>query len=215
MLMSHSEYIVSFGAAGDFARFRAEAPLACRRGDRVIIRHEQGLDLGTVLCPATEGHNRFLSQTAVGALLRLATRDDWATNERCRDQAEALFQTAQQTAQSMALPLTIVDVTISFDARRATIAYLRNADCDFRPLVSSLSRTFALTVEMQNLSPALVEEHEHGCGKPDCGQREGGGCTSCGSGGCGTCSAGAKPEDIGRMLASLAGAAESPRTSLL
>ena len=53
--MDH-EYLLSYGTAGDFGRFRPTRPLTCRRGDRAVVRSARGLELGVVLCEAQPGH---------------------------------------------------------------------------------------------------------------------------------------------------------------
>ena len=40
--MEDREYLVSYGNLGDFGRFRAAAPLACRRGQKLVVRSPRG-----------------------------------------------------------------------------------------------------------------------------------------------------------------------------
>ena len=181
-MMRDSEYLVSFGNSGDFSRFRAAPPASYARGDRVVVRASQGLELGRVLCPTTDEHERFLSQTAVGELLRLASEDDERAVARGREVARRLFEEGRRLVAEQSLPLEIVDVEVQLDGRQATIYHLRPIDCDYRPLVSTLARRHDVLIVMQNLA-LPPEEKTEGCGKPGCGQAGGGGCSSCGSGG--------------------------------
>jgi hypothetical protein len=193
------EYLVSFGRSGDFGRFRAPVSLSCRRGDRVVIRTEQGVELGIVLCPAEGGHARFLSRTAEGELLRHAGPEDELQATRLQTLGDAIFEHACALVVQLHLPLEVVDVDVLFDGKHALLYHLRREECDYRPLVSSVARAFDLHVVMQNLF--VPTEAVHGCGEPDCG---GGNCSSCGSGGgCSTCGKGAKAEEVGRYLATL------------
>src|SRR5262249_60728152 len=77
--MTGQEYLGNYGCSGDFARFREVEPLACRRGDRVVVRSGRGLELGTVMCGATERHGQLLASTFIGELLRPAAADDEVT----------------------------------------------------------------------------------------------------------------------------------------
>jgi hypothetical protein len=220
-LNNDAEYLVSYGTSGDFSRFRPMTPRAYERGDRVVVRSTQGLELGEVLCRATEDHSRFLSRTALGELLRPASEDDERAAERARRRALAIAEDARRLAHEMGLPLEILDVELFLDGSQATVNHLRQLECDYRPLVSTLSRKYDVLIAMQNLAlPAELEDK--GCGKPGCGQIEGGGCSSCSSGGCGTggcatgCGSGAKKEDIAAYLAGLREQMEKRgRTSLL
>jgi cell fate regulator YaaT (PSP1 superfamily) len=183
--MIASEYLVSYGSSGDFSRFRAVTRMSLRRGDRVIVRSHQGLELGVVLCPVTPGHARFLSERALGELLRSASPEDEQTAQRMHERGQRLFDDARRLAAELRLPLEIVDVEVLFDGQQAIVQHLRREACDYRPLVSALSRKHDILIVMHNLVlPAEVAGEEHGCGRPDCGRTEGGGgCSSCGSGG--------------------------------
>jgi cell fate regulator YaaT (PSP1 superfamily) len=197
-----TEYLVSFGRSGDFGRFGTALTDECRRGDRVVVRTAQGLELGTVLCPVAAIHTTFLSHTTSGELLRHASPLDEAEAARLRNRADALFQRGRELVTQSGLPLEIVDVDVLLDGQQAVIYHLRREECDYRPVVAALSKAFALRIVMENLTMP-VETHEHGCDRPDCGAGSGG-CSTCGTGGgCSTCGAGTKKEDIAAQLASL------------
>jgi cell fate regulator YaaT (PSP1 superfamily) len=191
--MSHLEYLLSYGALGDFGRFYAVAPLVCRRGQRAVIRSHRGVELGTVLGPSTPGHAAFLPNTTVGQLLRLAGTDDLAAARRQGEQAQTLFARARQMGAEQALPLEVIDVEMLLDGEHAVLHYLRFADFDPRPFVSFLSKTFAVHLTLQDMtgSGEAPPAEEHGCGRPGCGSEkggcgsEGGGCAT--GGGCSTC----------------------------
>jgi hypothetical protein len=217
--MDAAEYLVSYGSSGDFSLFRPVSPALYQRGDRVVVRTHQGLELGEIMCPLSPGHARHLSQTARGELLRRATADDERGATVLRERGDRLFQDARRLAVELELPLEIVDVEMLLDGRQAIIHHLRAQDCDYRPLVSTLSRKYDLLLIMQNLAlPAEVAEEEHGCGRPDCGQGSGG-CSSCGfGGGCatGSCASGVKKEEIAAYLAGVYQKIDArPRTPLL
>ena len=126
--MSETEYLVSYGRAGDFGRFRPAQPLACRRGDRVVIRSQQGLELGEVLCQAEPGHGRFLSRTSLGELLRVATADDHRTAECMQERSQRVFENGRRLIQELGLPVEIVDVEVLFDGQQATVYHLRRQE---------------------------------------------------------------------------------------
>jgi cell fate regulator YaaT (PSP1 superfamily) len=216
--MDVAEYLVNYGRSGDFSRFRPTAPAVYQRGDRVVVRSHQGLELGVVMCPVTAEHARHLSERALGELVRRATPEDEQQAERLRARAGLLFEEARRLAAELRLPLEILDVEMLLDGQQAIIHHLRRESCDYRPLVSALSRTFDLLLVMQNLAlSAEVADEEAGCGRPDCGHG-GGGCTSCSSGGCssGGCSQGTKKEDVAAYLAGLRQQIDSrARTPLL
>src|SRR5260370_15164819 len=106
--MEALEFLVGYGPGGDFGRFRAAAPLDCRRGDRVVVRTPRGLEIGAVLREATPRHAGFLPNTTVGQLLRRATPDDEAAAGRMRQRCQELFERARALAGELALPLEVI-----------------------------------------------------------------------------------------------------------
>jgi hypothetical protein len=106
------------------------------------------------------------------------------------EQARALV--GEQT-----LPLEVLDVEVLLDNQHAVVQYLGWDEFDPRPFVSRLSTLFELQIALQDLSaPQKPSEDAIGCGRPDCGKTEGGGCSSCGTGGgCSTCGS-AQPEEV-------------------
>jgi cell fate regulator YaaT (PSP1 superfamily) len=207
------EYLVSYGTSGEFARFRPVTSVAFQRGERVVVRTHQGLELGTILCVAQADHAPFLSRTAQGQLLRTVTDDDEKLAQQARDIAQLLFEEARRMISELELPLVILDVEVLLDGEHAIVHHLRQAECDYRPLVSALSKRHEVHIVMSNL--ALPQEQTIGCGEPNCGQLTGG-CQSCGSGGCDTCGKGAKKEDVAAHLLALRQLMEQRnRTSLL
>jgi hypothetical protein len=206
--MDTLEYLLSYGQRGDFGRFRAARPLACRRGDRAVVRSHRGLELAEVLCPARPGHATFLPNTSVGELLRLATPADEESAARMRTRGQELFGRAAALAAALGLPLEVLDAEVLLDGRHADLHHLRWADCDVRPLVSALSREFDLYLTLTDLSgPAAAAQ---GCGREGCG---GGNCGSCGSGGCATC--GSSAGDVQAYFAELRERMARGRTALL
>src|SRR5262245_33047456 len=99
--MDVQEYLVSFGSAGEFTRFRPVQPVACRRGDRVVVRGPQGLELGVVMCPVTPAHIRHLSQTQPGELLRLANAEDEHTAEQVRRRSQDFYEDCSRLIAEM------------------------------------------------------------------------------------------------------------------
>ena len=181
------EYLIGYGSNGEFGRFHSARPLTCRRGQRAVVRSHRGVELGVVMCPATPGHAHFLPNTSMGQLLRLASTEDEQTAERMRQRGQRLFEHGRQLAAELGLPMEILDVEVLLDGQQAFVHHLLWGECDERPLVSKLSSEHDLHVALYNLATPK-EETEHDCGWPDCGQKEGGGCDTCGSGGgCDTC----------------------------
>src|SRR5439155_5385815 len=187
--MGDPEYLLSYGNAGDFGRFRCAPPLACDRGERVVVRSPRGQELGVVMWPANSGHSRLLADQFVGQILRLATEAALQLPERMRQRAQRLFEDGRRLLCELALAMEILDVEVFLDGRQAVVHYLRWADCDPRPLMDALSQRYRLLITLHDLALPHVEETEEepefaSCGAGGCGA---GGCVSCSAGQCASC----------------------------
>jgi hypothetical protein len=189
--MSEAEYLVGYGLAGEFGRFRTVRAIECERGNRVVVRTCRGVEAGHVLRPAAPGHARFLPNTTVGQLLRLFGSDDAATEAELAVRRSAVWERALQLADQMSMPLEIVDVEMLHDGEHVVLHHLCGTACDMRPFVSTLARECDLHILLANITgqagAGLLEEEQsvgESCG--NCGS-EGGGCGSCAGGGCGSC----------------------------
>jgi cell fate regulator YaaT (PSP1 superfamily) len=218
--MQSQEYLVSYGLTGEFGRFRAAQPLTLRRGERVVVRSSRGVEIAEVLREATPRHAQFLPNTTVGQLLRSLAPEDERSEINCRSRGQQLFERGRKLTDELQLPLEVLDVEMLLDGQHALLHHLRWGDADVRPFVSTLSREFASHITLVDLTgPKDTTNREdaeepHGCGRPDCGQIEGGGCSTCGSGGCGTCGS-ANPRDVELHFAQLREQMERRRTALL
>src|SRR5438093_1244247 len=110
--MTQSEYLLSYGALGDFGRFYPVTPVVCRRGQQAVVRSHRGLELATVLGPACEGHAQFLPNTTVGQILRLASPEDHQKADELRARGQQLFDDARHLAAASELPIEVVDVEV-------------------------------------------------------------------------------------------------------
>jgi cell fate regulator YaaT (PSP1 superfamily) len=208
--MDHQEYILGYGLAGDFGRFRSAAPIGLSRGERAVIRTDRGLEIGQVLRPARPRHAVFLPNTTVGQLLRPMKSEDEARAEEMGARAGEMLAHGGGLIEALRLPLALLDAEMLLDGEHALLHYLHWGECDIRELVSRLSRRFDVHVALIDRTAPATEE-DHGCGS--CGS--GGGCGSCGSGGgCGSCGS-APPEEVQAYFAGLREKMEQRRVPLL
>lgn len=194
---AHDQYVVSFGKSGAVGVFTAAAPLALRRGRAVVLQTSRGLEIGSVLCPASLRQARILGAVSSGALLRPVEREDEERRDQLSALEQAIFETGRAWVSRDELPLEILDVELLFDGEQAIVQFV-GEETGTEHLAASLREQFRLMVRLENLAPATPsseEEPEPRCDKPDCGRTaEGGGCTTCSTGGgCSSCGSG-KPD---------------------
>jgi hypothetical protein len=186
MTQTAPRFLVGYGKTAGIGLFRADAPLACARGEPAVVHTSRGLELGQVLCPADDRHARLLGTAPEGELLRLATSEDHRLASFNRQQEQALFEHCQRFVSDGGFPAAILDVEILLDGQNALLQLLSWAEWDSAPLLEDVGRRYGLSAALENVTPLAEVETEHGgCGKPNCGHG-GGGCDSCSTGGCST-----------------------------
>ncbi|MSQ95470.1 MAG: hypothetical protein EXR98_13055 [Gemmataceae bacterium] len=183
-------FVVSHGKGGALGIFTAADPMPLRRGQAVVLHTLRGIEIGSVLCPATDRQALLLGATSAGHLLRRVTSEDRSQREEQATLEQQIFETSRAWAKQDGLALEILDVDLLFDASSAIVQFV-GADTDTEAFAQKLEQHFSLTIRLENLAtPAPPEEEAHGCDKPDCGRTAdgGGGCTTCSTGGgCSSC----------------------------
>ena len=143
------EYLVSFGLSGDFARF--QGPLSLRRGERVVVRGSRGLEIGTILRPASERLAGLLPEGNAGELVRRATADDEALALRLRERGQRIFMDARRLARELNLVLEVLDVEVPLDEQFAIVQVLGSPD---QALVEALAEKHDIAIALHNLGHA-------------------------------------------------------------
>lgn len=192
------QFLVSHGKSGILGVFHSPEATTLPRGQAVIVRTGRGVEIGTVLGPASLRQARNFGAGALGELLRRAAAEDETRRADLTVREQELFDAGRSFAGHHGLPLEILDVDLLFDGEHAFVQFV-GEDADSDKLAVALESQFRLTVRLENLAtPAEPENHEHehaGCDKPDCGRSGGGGggCTTCSTGGgCSSCGSSAK-----------------------
>jgi cell fate regulator YaaT (PSP1 superfamily) len=177
--MAETEYLLTFGNFGEFSRFRTRMPTKLRRGDRVVVRSERGLELGTVLRARVEDTSVWEGEQ-IGEILRPASPEDVRAAQRLRDRSQTLYDDSRRLVRELALPVEILDAELLLDGERAFVHYVEVGECDLRALMDGLSAEHKVLVTMHAVSTGPPSEEP----PVVCGSRGG-----CGDGGCESCSA--------------------------
>lgn len=155
--------------------------LAVAIGDKIIVDSERGLGLATVVRlkkqiappapePVQQEHGLQIeeespSATAPGAsangnkqapkvlrkVLRKATGDDLARDEKNKGLEAEAFKTAQDMIAERELPMKLIRVEYSFDVSRATFYFFSESRIDFRELVKDLAYKLHSRIEMRQI----------------------------------------------------------------
>ncbi len=142
-----------------------------RRGAEVITRTRRGLELGEVLCEATEEAVAQLIDPGQGDIVREINPTDRVEWSHIKTQERQEFLTAQNCIRSLQLNMELVDIEHVFGGERVVVYYLSEDRVDFRELVKMLASEFQTRVEMRQIGvrdEARLLADYGDCGKPVC-----------------------------------------------
>ncbi len=104
-------------------------------------------------------------------ILRKATDDDIAREEKNREREAEAFKVAQDMITERELPMKLIRVEYSFDASRATFFFFSETRIDFRELVKDLAYKLRSRIEMRQIGVRDVARMIGGfgpCGRELC-----------------------------------------------
>lgn len=141
------------------------------RGSRVISRTNRGLEVGEVLCEATESAVKSLKNPVHGQILRQMTANDSNEIVHIRSKDGDVFETCRRHVEELGLAMQLVDIEHVFGGERIVIYYLADGRVDFRELVRNLASEFQTRIEMKQIGvrdEAKLLADYGDCGKPLC-----------------------------------------------
>lgn len=173
--------------------------LTLEKGDRVVVKIDQGSDIGVVLgfaeiendkkvepkeevkienetdnieVESAEDENEEI-QIEIKPILRKMTHHDLDKMPSSEEKKKAL-EFCIATKEKYDLPMKIIDVHFTFDGSRITFAFIADGRVDFRELVKELTRHFSRTIRLQQIGirdeAKVMGDYGH-CGKQLCCKR--------------------------------------------
>jgi cell fate regulator YaaT (PSP1 superfamily) len=170
-LLMHSLYLVRHGRMRLLGEYTGLPAQDHPRGQRVIVRSDRGMEVGEVLCPATERSSRFLENPVRGEILRVMTPEDALAEERLAEASRAAFAACGEFIARRRLQMDLVDVEVLLGRERMVFYYLAQKRVDFRDLVKDLARAMQSRIEMRQIGvrdEAKLLADYGDCGKPVC-----------------------------------------------
>jgi len=165
-------YVVRYGSTRSVGEFSVKGRETYLRGAQVIVRSERGVEIGEVLCPATDRTREFLgAKDHNGHILREASLEDRSRLDEIIDREQAEFAGCQELIQQHKLQMQLVDVEHLFGGDRLVLYYLAENRVDFRELVKALAQRFHMRIEMRQIGvrdEAKLLADYGDCGKPVC-----------------------------------------------
>lgn len=170
--LQQRRYVVRYGVNRLLGEFLVKGQQQFRRDDAVIIRSDRGVELGTVLCPATESTRDYLElKGESGKILRNANDDDYLKIDELKTQERNEFTGCGEMIAERKLQMKLVDVEHIYGGERIVFYYLAEKRVDFRELVKALAKKYRTRIEMRQIGvrdEAKLLADYGDCGQPVC-----------------------------------------------
>jgi cell fate regulator YaaT (PSP1 superfamily) len=119
-------------------------------GDKVIVKTEQGLGLGTVVrgpfkVDPSEGGREFKK------IFRLAHVEDLSQDDKIREREKEAFSFCLEHIRERNLQMKLVRVECFFDGSKVIFYFTADGRVDFRELVKDLVHRFHTRIEMRQI----------------------------------------------------------------
>lgn len=121
-----------------------------KANDRVVVEGEHGLKLGRVKMVFGDADPQ-LFPGQVKSLVRLATPEDLAQEEKNRAMEKKAMEFCLGRIQSHRLPIYLVQVECLFDASKIIFYFTAPGRVDFRELVKDLVQEFRIRIELRQI----------------------------------------------------------------
>jgi cell fate regulator YaaT (PSP1 superfamily) len=138
---------------------------------RVVARTNRGLEVGEVLCEATEEALAQMPPGSGGQIVRPFTSSDANELTHLTSRERHDFQKCCEHVRRLELPMDLVDIEHLFGGERILIYYVSEERVDFRELVKALAAEFQTRIEMRQIGvrdEAKLLGDYGDCGKPLC-----------------------------------------------
>jgi cell fate regulator YaaT (PSP1 superfamily) len=165
------KYIVRHGAMRYLGEFEPGEGAAYRRGAGVVVRSDRGLEVGEVLCEATQQAVGLLAEPTRGQVVREMNEDDRLKARQLKETERREFDTCRRLIGERKLQMELVDVEHLFGGERVVFFFLAEKRVDFRELVKDLAREFQTRIELRQIGvrdEAKLLADYGDCGKPVC-----------------------------------------------
>ena len=142
-----------------------------RRGMEVIVRTDRGLEVGQVLCEATDDALSHLDQPPTGQIVREVMAEDLSAIDGIDETRNSKIETCEKHVAELGLNMKLIDVESLFGGERLVVFYLSEERVDFRQLVKVLASEFQTRIEMKQIGvrdEAKLLADYGDCGKPVC-----------------------------------------------
>lgn len=133
-------YLVRFGVPGYVGRFGSIREVDCRRGDRVVVQSDRGLELGEVLVDASDATLAGSRGEAAGELIRPVEDEDILRQEDANRTAEQVARRCRDLLVRQNLPIEVVQAEGLLDGECVILYFLGEPTAKLGPVSVELGQ---------------------------------------------------------------------------
>jgi len=166
-----AKFVVRYGAMRNLGVMSGKGEETHRRGAQVVVRSNRGLEVGEVLCEATEDTLSQLDSPPSGSILRVVSPEDRRQLEQLAEQREQRIASCKREIAALGLQMKLVEFEQLLGGERIVVYYVAPDRIDFRELVKRLAGEFQTRIEMNQIGvrdEAKLLADYGDCGKPLC-----------------------------------------------
>ena len=166
-----AKYIVRYGLMRSIGVMGSRNDKEYRRGMEVVVRTDRGVEIGQVLCEATDDALSHLDQPPTGQVVRQVMDEDLKAIDDIDGARQKKLQSCQKHIDALGLDMKLIDVESLFGGERLVVFYLSDQRVDFRELVKLLASEYQTRIEMKQIGvrdEAKLLADYGDCGKPVC-----------------------------------------------
>ena len=142
-----------------------------RRGNEVVVRSDRGVEVGQVLCEATDDALTHLDQPPTGSIVRIVSNEDASNINSIDAERFNKIEICKREISKLSLDMKLIDVETLLGGERIVVFYIADDRVDFRQLVKVLAGEFKTRIEMRQVGvrdEAKLLADYGDCGKPVC-----------------------------------------------
>lgn len=135
-------------ASGKQQTFETDT-LEVKRGDKVVVALESGVDIATVLSIVATAEDP--GKKTLKKVVRIATDEDLKNDENNTRMEEEGRVFCQEKIKSSGLPMRLVGTRITLDKKKFVFYFTAEKRVDFRELVKDLASKFRTRIELRQI----------------------------------------------------------------
>ncbi|MEW6088298.1 MAG: stage 0 sporulation family protein [bacterium] len=120
-------------------------------GDDCIVQTKDTIDFGKVVTEVKTVLDANMNDRLSGRIMRAANEEDYKKLEENRKKEKEAFDTCIVKIKEHNLPMKLVSVVYTFDAKKAVFYFTSEGRVDFRELVKDLAHIYKIRIELRQI----------------------------------------------------------------